>query len=196
MLLPQETDWALATTNVLLFIVSVVAFQHARKVNVGSAAAFLLQACAAALGAVCHCSGDLAPLLRRSQREAAWASAVLGPAVFAFAFHWSNRDRLAANSVLTGALLAAACSDPLAGGGQCPAVRAAMAAALLSVLTVSLFTVNGWGVAGSLLGLLAGELPPAGLLGLRSPCGQNLLLVASTVALQRALGAQDSAELV
>ncbi|XP_072108193.1 transmembrane protein 276-like [Mobula birostris] len=195
-LVPQEKDWALAATNVLLFIVSLVAFQRAGKVNLGSAAAFLLQVCAAFLGAVCCCTGDVASVLCQSQREVAWASTVLGPALFAFAFHWTHRDRLAANLVLTGALLAAACSDPLARGSQSPAVRAAVAAALLSVLTGSLFTVNSWGVAGSVLGLLSGELPPAGPLCLGSPCVQNLLLAASTVALQWALGAQDSAELL
>ncbi|XP_051872779.1 transmembrane protein 276-like [Pristis pectinata] len=196
-LVPQERDWSFATTSFLLFTVSLVAFRRALKVNLGSAAGFLLQACAGALGAIHSCSGEAAPLLARSQREAGWLAAVLGLPLVSFGFHWTNRDLLAANSVVAGGILAAACSDPLASGGQGPAVRAAVAAALLSVLTVSLFTANAWGVAGSLVTLLsvtATELWPAGPSCLRGPCVHSLLLTAGIVALQRALSAQHTAE--
>uniref|UniRef100_UPI00398F7851 transmembrane protein 276-like n=1 Tax=Pristiophorus japonicus TaxID=55135 RepID=UPI00398F7851 len=195
-LVPKEREWSVAITSFLLCAVSLLAAHRARKVNLGSAMGFLMQACVGALGTVHSCTAAPARLLTSGQREARWLATVVGLPLISFGFHWLNEDRLAANSVLTGGILAAACCGHLAEESRATAARAALAAPLLSVLAACIFTANLCGVAGCMAVCLAGEateLLPGGLPGLKLADVQNLLLSSGVLALQRALDTQHRA---
>ncbi|XP_067872099.1 transmembrane protein 276-like [Heterodontus francisci] len=189
-LVPKEREWSVVITSFLLCAVSLMAADRARKVNLGSAAGFLMQACAGALGIIHSYSEDPPLLLSASLMEVSWVAMVIGLPLVSFGFHWLSDDRLAANSVVSGGILAAACSGTLAEEGRETAIRLAITAPLLSILTVCLFTTNLCGVAGSLAICLVGvvmELQLDELPGLKKVDVQNLLLASGIVALQRAL---------
>ncbi|XP_072364055.1 transmembrane protein 276-like [Scyliorhinus torazame] len=196
-LVSKEREWSLVMTSLLLCATALTATHRTRKINLGSAAGFLMQACAGAVSVVHSYSEEPPALLSASLREVNWVSMVIGLPLFSFGFHWLNDDWLAANSAVAGGILAAACSGNLAEEGREVAVRLAVAAPILSVLTVCLFTANLYGIVGSLAVCLVGvvsELEPGGLLGLKKMDVQNVLLTSGVVALQRALGTQYGAE--
>ncbi|XP_078086132.1 transmembrane protein 276-like [Mustelus asterias] len=195
-LVSKEREWSVLFTSFLLCAVALIATHRARKVNLGSAAGFLMQACAGAVSVIHSYSQEPPALLSTSLRELSWVSMVIGLPLVSFGFHWLNDDWLAANSALTGGILAAACWGNLAEAGREAAVRLAIAAPTLSVLTVCLFTVNLYGIVGCLaicLVAVVSEFQPHGLLGLKAVDVQNLLLTSGVAALQQALDTQQGA---
>ncbi|XP_067855755.1 transmembrane protein 276-like [Heptranchias perlo] len=189
---PKEREVSVAVSNFLLCAVALMAAYRARKVNLGSAAGFLMQACAGFLGSIYSCSQAPSALLTQCQREMHRVATVIGLPLLSFGFHWLNGDRLAANSAVTGGIVAAACSDYLGEESRELAVRTAIAAPLLSVLAVCIFTANLCGVAVSLSGVVR-EIGPGRLLGLKKADLLNFLLTSGIVALQRALDTQHRA---
>lgn len=92
--------------------------------------------------------------------DSSWVSPVVGLSLLAFAFHWLNGDCCTANVLLGGALLVAASSDYLRKEGQAVVAHSMTMVASITILIVSIFTGNAYGISGSLLagtaGLLAG----------------------------------------
>ncbi|XP_078390500.1 transmembrane protein 276-like [Cetorhinus maximus] len=193
----KEREWSMVITNLLLCAAALMATQRARKVNLGSAAGFLMQACTGAMGVIHSYSKEPPPLLTISLQEVSWVSMVIGLPLVSFGFHWLSDDCVAANSAVACGILAAACCGNMAEEGRETAVILSIAAPILSVLTVCLFTVNLYGIVGSLAVCLVGvvaELQLDGPLGLKKMDIQNVLLTSGLMALQQALDTQQRAQ--
>uniref|UniRef100_A0A4W3GN37 Uncharacterized protein n=1 Tax=Callorhinchus milii TaxID=7868 RepID=A0A4W3GN37_CALMI len=162
--------------------------------NLGLAAGFLLQGCAAGLGvAQCWSEEDGSGPLVELHEEANWAATVLGLPLLIFGFHWLNNDRLTANAVLGGAILAASFSDCLGAEGRAVALSVAGTVPVLTALTASLCSLNPYGIGGclalNLLGVLD-EVKHDPLLGFSKVGIRNLLLWGGTLGLHKALSDQ------
>nr|XP_056710581.1 transmembrane protein 276 [Euleptes europaea] len=96
----------------------------------------------------------------------AWVSTVISLPLLAFAFHWLNGDHSTANVLLGGVLLLAASSDYLTEEGKDVAAHSVLMVASVTILIVSIFTGNAYGIAGSLLAGIAGLLAATRLLRL------------------------------
>ncbi|KAH0617344.1 hypothetical protein JD844_015398 [Phrynosoma platyrhinos] len=132
------------------------------------------------------------PLL--PEEEGAWVSTVVGLPLLAFGFHWLNGDCSTANILLGGALLLAGGWNYFTEEGQAMVSHSATAVASITILIISVFTGNAYGVAGSLLvgtaGLLAGT-KLRHLLILPKKEALRCLMAAANLALRWALQTQQ-----
>ncbi|XP_043546904.1 uncharacterized protein LOC122550208 [Chiloscyllium plagiosum] len=193
-LVPKEREWAVVITSFLLCTTALMATCRAHKVNLGCATGFLMQASAAALSAIHSYTEEPSVLLTVSLRDVSWLSMVIGLPLVSFGFHWLNGDHLAANSAAAVGILIAGCCGGLAEEGRETAVSLAIAAPVLSVLTICLVTTNLYGILGSLAVGLAGmakEFRLGEQLGLKEVVVRNVLLTCGVVALHRALDTQQ-----
>lgn len=126
------------------------------QVHRGAAAGFLLFSLASVLPGPPVVSSSL------------WAPSVIGLPLLVFSFFWLNGDHFTANLALMCALTLAACSRQLTHDTRLVAAHLTSAGATLSILVISVFTGNRYGLLGSLAlgtwGVLtfldAGEVTP------------------------------------
>lgn len=122
-----------------------------------------------------------------------WVSTVIGFPLLAFGFHWLNGDHSTANVLLGGALLLAAGFEHFTEEGRALVVQSATVVTCISILTLSIFTMNFYGLLGglvlSLVGLLSG-MQVETLLTLRKEAVLSCLLAAGNLACHWALRTQ------
>ncbi|XP_048338509.1 uncharacterized protein TMEM276 [Sphaerodactylus townsendi] len=125
--------------------------------------------------------------------DGTWATTLVGLSLLAFAFHWLNGDHSTANVLLGGVLLLTAGSDYLTEESKAVATHSVSILASVTILIVSIFTGNAYGIAGSLLAgtasLLAGTQLQQ-LLMLRKRDVLRCLMAAANLTWQRALQTQ------
>uniref|UniRef100_A0A8D2ITX3 Uncharacterized protein n=1 Tax=Varanus komodoensis TaxID=61221 RepID=A0A8D2ITX3_VARKO len=133
-----------ALSSLLLCAVCLVSSIQTVQINRGAAAGFLLQALVPLMKMA---TGLTTPLglgaaSAPEPPEAGWVSPVVGLPLLAFGFHWLNGDRSTGKAVAT---------------------HSVTLVAAVTILIVSVFTSNAYGVLGSLLVGAAGLLAGTGL---------------------------------
>ncbi|XP_028918395.1 cysteine and histidine-rich protein 1 isoform X1 [Ornithorhynchus anatinus] len=161
-------EWSPVVSNVLLCAVSLSSAIQTAQVNRGVAAGFLLQALAAGLVAASTLSPGLWPDV--DPQAGAWVATVIGFPLLAFGFHWVNGDRSTANLLLGGGMVLAASGDHFSPESRAVVAQSVALVASVTILIVSVFTANAYGVVGSVAmgasGLMA-RLEGGRLLGIR-----------------------------
>ncbi|MEE6518713.1 hypothetical protein FKM82_029877 [Ascaphus truei] len=158
----------------LVCAVSLFAAGRTLQVHRAAAAGFLLQGLASAFGTACFLLPALHSDIDTLLHSGIWTAAVIGLPLLAFAFFWLNGDHSTANVILGTALLLAAGSGYLTRESRGMAAHAANAAASLSIVVVSIFTGNGYGIMGSVV---------LGTVGLMSSLkAERILLLPKVVA--------------
>ncbi|XP_063777118.1 transmembrane protein 276 [Pseudophryne corroboree] len=171
-------------SQVVLGAVCLLSAARTLQVHRGASAGFLLHG----LGSVVVC------LLFPGQAEAlsasTWIASVIGQPLLVFSFFWLSGDRSTANLVLSSALLLASISGYLTHEARCVAPYFTKAGATLSILVISLFTGNWYGLLGSLAlgteGLLS-FLNASRILPFSTEIASNCVLSAAFLALETAL---------
>ncbi|XP_077209685.1 transmembrane protein 276 isoform X3 [Paroedura picta] len=130
----------------------------------GAGAGFLLQALVPLLESAGPLAAPLGLDWVSGSPDNAWTATAVGLSLLAFAFHWLAGDHCTANVLLGGGLLVAASVGSLREEGKAVAGQSVSLVASVTILIVSIFTGNGYGIVGSLLagtaGLLAGDKRP------------------------------------
>ncbi|XP_038616140.1 cysteine and histidine-rich protein 1 isoform X2 [Tachyglossus aculeatus] len=139
-------EWSPMLSNLLLCAVSLSSAVQTAPVNRGVAAGFLLQALAAGLVAASPLSPGLWP--DADPRAGAWVATVVGFPLLAFGFHWVNGDRSTANLLLAGGMALAASGDHFSPESRAVVAQSVALVASVTVLIVSVFTANSYGVVG------------------------------------------------
>ncbi|XP_056678872.1 transmembrane protein 276 [Monodelphis domestica] len=140
----KPEEWSTQLSYLVLGIVSLHSAVHTTRVNRGAAAGFLLQALAAAAALV---SG---PQPDTNNQMATWVATVIGLPLLAFDFHWVNGDCSTANLLLGAGMVLAIAGDFLDTETQAVAGQAVALVAAVTILIVSVFTVNTYGVGGGM----------------------------------------------
>uniref|UniRef100_A0A8C5QH31 Transmembrane protein 276 n=1 Tax=Leptobrachium leishanense TaxID=445787 RepID=A0A8C5QH31_9ANUR len=175
-------DLHLIASQAALCVVSLYSALRSHQVHRAAAAGFLLHA----LGSACSLSlvlfyEDPMP------SSGPWVAIVIGFPLLAFAFFWMSGDQSTANMLLGASLLVAAGSENLPEESRCMVANYVIAAASLSVLVLSIFIGNVYGVLGSLTlavtGLLKAEISQMVPKEVASTYGQTVSLLAFSHAL-------------
>ncbi|XP_062987446.1 transmembrane protein 276 [Elgaria multicarinata webbii] len=182
-------------SNLLLCAVCLGSSMQTLQIHRGAAAGFLLQALVALLETAVLLAAALglgsAPAARPP--DAAWVSTVVGLPLLVFAFHWLSGDCSTANILLGGALLLAGGWDYFTEEGKAMAAHSITMVASITILIISVFTGNAYGVLGGLLvgtaGLLAGSQLQL-LLALSKRDVRHGLMAAANLTLRWALQTQ------
>ncbi|XP_054841614.1 transmembrane protein 276 [Eublepharis macularius] len=176
-------------SNLLLCVVCLSSGLQTFQIHRGAGAGFLLQAVAPLVETAAPFTAPLGSDLDSGPLDSTWFSAVVGLPLLAFAFHWLNGDHSTANILLGGALLLAAGSD-FSGGGKAVMAHSIAMVASITILILSIFTGNGYGIIGSLLVGAAGLLEGTDLqrlLMLRKRDVVRCLMAGANLTLQWAL---------
>ncbi|XP_008121642.1 transmembrane protein 276 [Anolis carolinensis] len=188
-------SWAEAVlgllSNLLLCAACLGSAVGTFQINRGASAGFLLQALVPLL--------DLAALVLSVDplepssvaAEGSWVAAVLGLPLLAFGFHWLHGDSSAANAILGGALLLAAARGRFSEEGQALAGHSATAVTAITILIISVFTGNAYGMAGSLLVGLAGLLEGTLWTIWQKKDALRIIMAVANLALRKALQTQQ-----
>ncbi|XP_066434247.1 transmembrane protein 276 [Eleutherodactylus coqui] len=141
----HHTGVALLLSRSSLCVVSLFSALRTLQVHRGASAGFLLHALASVLGIV--------SLLHHGHlvdSSSLWVSSIIGLPLLVFSFFWLNGDHFTANLALMCALLLATCSEKLTSDTRLVASHLSNAGASLSILVISVFTGNRYGLLGSL----------------------------------------------
>ncbi|XP_074059131.1 transmembrane protein 276 [Macrotis lagotis] len=136
----KPEEWSTQLSYLVLGVVSLHSAVHSARVNRGAAAGFLLQALAAAAALV------PGPQTDTSNQMGTWVATVIGLPLLAFDFHWVNGDRSTANLLLGGGMVLAMAGDYLGTETRAVAGQAVALVAAVTILIVSVFTVNTYGM--------------------------------------------------
>ncbi|XP_061463135.1 transmembrane protein 276 isoform X2 [Rhineura floridana] len=191
---PDEV--AALLTNLLLCGVCLGSAAQTFQINRGAAAGFLLQAVVPLLDTAALLPAPLGLSLESARccPDDAWVCTVVGLPLLAFGFHWLNGDCSTANVLLGGALLLAGGSDYYSEEGRAMVAHSVRSVASITILIVSVFTGNAYGIVGSLLlGMaeLLVETQLQQLLVLRKGDALCGLMAAANLALRWALQMQQ-----
>ncbi|XP_015274554.1 PREDICTED: uncharacterized protein LOC107117036 [Gekko japonicus] len=145
-------------SSLLLCAVCLSSAMETCQIHRGAAAGFLLQALAPLLESAAPFAAPLGLGWVSESLDSAWISTAVGLSLLAFAFHWLSGDHCTANILLGGVLLVAASSGYLREEGKAMAAHSVTMVASVTILIVSVFTGNAYGIAGSLLAGTAGVL--------------------------------------
>lgn len=163
------------------------------QINRGAAAGFLLQSLVPLMEVATLLPASLGLNWDMRSPEDTWASTVVGLPLLAFGFHWLNGDCSTANVLLGAALLLAGGSGYFSEEGKALVAQSISTVASITILIVSIFTGNVFGILGSLLvgtaGLLTGNKLQH-LLILRKRGLLHYLMAAANFTLQQALRTQ------
>ncbi|TFJ97949.1 protein spinster-like protein 1 [Platysternon megacephalum] len=189
----RAAEWSTALPSVGLGAVCLSSAVRTFQINRGAAAGFLLQALAALVGGVGFFWTPLGLTLAADSQSGTWVSTVVGLPLLAFGFHWLNGDHSTANILLGGALLLAAGLEYFTEEGRAMVAQSVTVVASITVLILSIFTMNFYGILGSLVlstaGLLSGVKVET-LLMLRKEAVLSCLLAAGNLAFQWAFRTQ------
>ncbi|CAM5107426.1 unnamed protein product [Natator depressus] len=189
----RPAEWSTALPSLGLCAVCLCSAVRTFQINRGAAAGFLLQALAALVGAVGFFWTPLGLTLAADSQSGTWVSTVIGLPLLAFGFHWLNGDHSTANILLGGALLLATGLEYLTEEGRAMVAQSVTVVASITILILSIFTMNFYGILGSLVlstaGLLSG-VKVERLLVLRKEAILSCLLAAGNLAFQWALRTQ------
>ncbi|XP_048693219.1 transmembrane protein 276 [Caretta caretta] len=189
----RPAEWSTALPSLGLCAVCLCSAVRTFQINRGAAAGFLLQAVAALVGAVGFFWTPLGLTLAADSQSGTWVSTVIGLPLLAFGFHWLNGDHSTANILLGGALLLATGLEYLTEEGRAMVAQSVTVVASITILILSIFTMNFYGILGSLVlstaGLLSG-VKVERLLVLRKEAVLSCLLAAGNLAFQWALRTQ------
>uniref|UniRef100_A0A8C8RFA9 Uncharacterized protein n=1 Tax=Pelusios castaneus TaxID=367368 RepID=A0A8C8RFA9_9SAUR len=189
----RPAEWSSALCGVGLGAVCLNAAVCTFQINRGAAAGFLLQALAALLGAVGFFWTPLGLSLAADSQSCLWVSTVLGLPLLGFGFHWLNGDHSTANILLGGALLLATGLEYVTEEGRAMAAQSVIVVTSITILILSIFTMNVYGMLASLVLSMAGLLlgvKTERLLTLRKEAVLSCLLAAGNLAFQWALRTQ------
>ncbi|KAJ7338240.1 hypothetical protein JRQ81_010959 [Phrynocephalus forsythii] len=194
---PDEVAGVLS--NLLLCAVCLASAVQTFQINRGAAAGFLLQALISMVEAGTLLATHLglgAEWAKSPAQDVAWVSTVAGLPLLVFGFHWLHGDCSTANTLLAGALLLTGGWGSFTEEGKVLVAHSVSAVASITILIVSVFTGNPWGIVGSLLvgfsGLLTGTKGPWPLLpALRKRGILPCITAVANFALQRALQKQQ-----
>uniref|UniRef100_A0A8C4YLU1 Transmembrane protein 276 n=1 Tax=Gopherus evgoodei TaxID=1825980 RepID=A0A8C4YLU1_9SAUR len=179
--------WGRALPSLGLGAVCLSSAVRTFQINRGAAAGFLLQALAAFFWT------PLGLTLAADSQSGTWVSTVIGLPLLAFGFHWLNGDHSTANMLLGGALLLAAGLEYFSEEGRAMVAQSVTVVASITILILSIFTMNFYGILGSLVlstaGLLSGVKVET-LLMVRKEAVLSCLLAAGNLAFQWALRTQ------
>ncbi|XP_067416218.1 transmembrane protein 276 [Emydura macquarii macquarii] len=189
----RPAEWSSALSSVGLCAVCLSSAVRTFQINRGAAAGFFLQALAALVGAVGFFWTPLGLSLAADSQSSSWVSTVIGLPLLAFGFHWLNGDHSTANILLGGALLLATGLEYFTEEGRAMVAQSVTLVASITILIISIFTMNFYGMLGSLVlsvaGLLSG-VQAERLLMLRKEAVLSCLLAAGNLAFQWALRTQ------
>ncbi|XP_078009957.1 transmembrane protein 276 [Phascolarctos cinereus] len=138
----KPEEWSTQISYLVLGVVSLHSAVHTARVNRGAAAGFLLQALAAAAALV------PGPQTDTDNQMGTWVATVIGLPLLAFDFHWVNGDRSTANLLLGGGMVLGMAGDYLGTETRAVAGQAVALVAAVTILIVSVFTVNTYGMGG------------------------------------------------
>ncbi|XP_074119774.1 transmembrane protein 276 isoform X1 [Sminthopsis crassicaudata] len=138
----KSEEWSTQLSYFVLGVVSLHSAVHTARVNRGAAAGFLLQALAAAAALAPGPQPDI------NNQMGTWVATVIGLPLLAFDFHWVNGDRSTANLLLGGGMVLAVTGDYLGTETKAVAGQAVALVAAVTILIVSVFTVNTYGMGG------------------------------------------------
>ncbi|XP_030076023.1 transmembrane protein 276 isoform X2 [Microcaecilia unicolor] len=186
-------ELSVIVSHILLFIVSLGATKGTYQVNRGAAAGFLLQALTSVLRSAYCLFNPVGLNLEDLLPAASWIFTVIGLPLLAFGFHWLSGDHSTANTILGGGVLLAAGFEYFTEDGRTMMAYAVIATTSVSILIVSIFTGNAYGILGSMALSAAGLLSTVkteALLVLRKEAALDCVLAAGTLAFQRSLKIQ------
>ncbi|KAL8181468.1 UNVERIFIED_CONTAM: hypothetical protein K2H54_002796 [Gekko kuhli] len=145
-------------SRLLLCAVCLSSAMQTYQIHRGAGAGFLLQALVPLLESAAPFTAPLKLGWVSGSLDSAWVPTAVGLSLLAFAFHWLSGDRCTANVLLGGVLLVAASSGYLREEGKAVVAHSVTVVASITILIVSVFTGNAYGIAGSLLAGTAGVL--------------------------------------
>ncbi|XP_043923356.1 uncharacterized protein LOC122798471 [Protopterus annectens] len=187
----STSDMFTVISNLLLCCVALHSAHQTFQINRGSAAGFLLEACASALGTFAVFIPDLAPL----QQHAFWVAVIIGMPLLAFGFHWLCNDHSTANTLLISGLILGVSSDHITVETCAILSHTLCMLTLISILIVSIFTANWYGIFGSVLmhtACLFSVIKGQQLLALRKDSAVNCILSVGLLLMQCAVKKQHS----
>ncbi|XP_074842612.1 transmembrane protein 276 [Carettochelys insculpta] len=189
----QHAEWSTAVPSLGLCTVCLIAAVRTLQINRGAAAGFLLQALVSFVGSAGFFCTPLGLPVAVDSQSATWVSTVIGFPLLAFGFHWLNGDHSTANILLGGALLLAMGSGYFTEESRAMLAQSVAVVASITILILSLFTMDFCGLLGSLALSTAGVLlgvKAERLLMLRKEAVLSCLLAAGNLACQWALQRQ------
>ncbi|KAM4689304.1 transmembrane protein 276 [Discoglossus pictus] len=168
---PSSTDVSVVLSHLVLFVGCLFSATHTLQVHRGAAAGFLLHG-------VTSMACFLFPALQEDHdtdlNAGTWVATMIGLPLLAFIFFWLHGDRSTANMMLGSGILLAAASGHMTADNRYMATHLVTAASSLSILIISIFTANWFGIMGGL------ALSTVGLLS--SMKVENLVLLPKVVA--------------